>query len=138
MLERTEEIIGGASYLVKMFGVDKAIIGVEDNKKNGIDALNRVIAETKAPVIVVPLHCRYPQGGESSSARPSPASRCPRRPAQRHRLRRVQHQHDHRHLPRHHDRYARCEQGRHRIRLRRDRAEERRVPHRHPPRFLPV
>ena len=64
MLERTEEIIGGASYLVKMFGVDKAIIGVEDNKKNGIDALNRVIAETKAPVIVVPLHCRYPQGGE--------------------------------------------------------------------------
>ena len=59
-----EEIIGGASYLVKMFGVDKAIIGVEDNKKNGIDALNRVIAETKAPVIVVPLHCRYPQGGE--------------------------------------------------------------------------
>ena len=64
MLERTEEIIGGASYLVKMFGVDKAIIGVEDNKKNGIEALNKVIAEQKAPVVVEALRCRYPQGGE--------------------------------------------------------------------------
>ena len=64
MLERPAETIGGCCYLAKMFGVSKVVIGVEDNKKNGIDALNRVIAETKAPVIVVPLHCRYPQGGE--------------------------------------------------------------------------
>ena len=64
MLERPAEIIGGCCFLAKMFGVSKVVIGVEDNKKNGIDALNRVIAETKAPVIVVPLHCRYPQGGE--------------------------------------------------------------------------
>ena len=40
MLERPEEIIGGATYLAKMFGVDKVVIGVEDNKQNGIDALN--------------------------------------------------------------------------------------------------
>ena len=64
MLERTEEIIGGATYLAKMFGVDKVIIGVEDNKQNGIDAMNKVIAEKKAPVVVEPLRCRYPQGGE--------------------------------------------------------------------------
>ena len=64
MLERPEEIIGGCKYLAKMFGVDKVIIGVEDNKQNGIDAMNKVIAEQKAPVVVEPLHCRYPQGGE--------------------------------------------------------------------------
>ena len=64
MLERPEQIIGGCCYLAKMFGVDKVIIGVEDNKKNGIEALNRVIAEQKAPVVVTPLRCRYPQGGE--------------------------------------------------------------------------
>ena len=64
MLERTADIIGGATYLAKMFGVDKVTIGVEDNKKNGIDALNKVIAEKKAPVVVEPLRCRYPQGGE--------------------------------------------------------------------------
>ena len=64
MLERPEEIIGGATYLAKMFGVDKVVIGVEDNKQNGIDAMNKVIAEKKAPVVVESLHCRYPQGGE--------------------------------------------------------------------------
>jgi electron transport complex protein RnfC len=64
MLERPEEIIGGATYLAKMFGVDKVVIGVEVNKQNGIDAMNKVIAEKKAPVIVEPLRCRYPQGGE--------------------------------------------------------------------------
>ena len=64
MLERAEEIIGGCQYLAKMFGVDKVIIGVEDNKQNGIDAMNKVIAEMNAPVVVEPLHCRYPQGGE--------------------------------------------------------------------------
>ena len=64
MLERPEQIIGGATYLAKMFGVDKVIIGVEDNKQNGIDALNACIREKSAPVVVEPLHCRYPQGGE--------------------------------------------------------------------------
>ena len=64
MLERPEEIIGGATYLAKMFGVDKVVIGVEDNKQNGIDAMNKVIAEKNAPVVVEPLRCRYPQGGE--------------------------------------------------------------------------
>ena len=64
MLERPEEIIGGAKFLAKMFGVDKVVIGVEDNKRNGIDAMNKVIAEQKAPVVVEHLRCRYPQGGE--------------------------------------------------------------------------
>ena len=64
MLERPEEIIGGATYLAKMFGVDKVVVGVEDNKQNGIDAMNKVIAEKNAPVVVEPLRCRYPQGGE--------------------------------------------------------------------------
>ena len=64
MLERPEQIIGGATYLAKMFGVDKVVIGVEDNKQNGIDALNACIKEKNAPVVVEPLRCRYPQGGE--------------------------------------------------------------------------
>ena len=64
MLERPEQIIGGCGYLAKMFGVDKVIIGVEMNKQNGIDSLNKTIEEMKAPVVVQPLHTRYPQGGE--------------------------------------------------------------------------
>lgn len=64
MLERPEQIIGGCCFLAKMFNVDKVIIGVEMNKQNGIDSLNRTIAEMKAPVVVQPLRTRYPQGGE--------------------------------------------------------------------------
>ena len=64
MLERPEEIVGGCRFLARMFSVQKVIIGVEDNKPDGIAALNKTIAETKAPVEVLPLHCRYPQGGE--------------------------------------------------------------------------
>jgi electron transport complex protein RnfC len=64
MLERPDEIIGGATYLAKMFGVDKVVIGVEVNKMNGIEMLNKVIAEQKAPAVVEQLRCRYPQGSE--------------------------------------------------------------------------
>ena len=64
MLERSEEVIGGATYLAKMFGVEKVVIGVEVNKQNGIDRLNKTIAEKHAPVVVEGLRCRYPQGGE--------------------------------------------------------------------------
>ena len=64
MLERPKEIIGGCGYLAKMFGVDRVIIGVEMNKQNGIDMLNKTIEEMRAPVVVQPLRTRYPQGGE--------------------------------------------------------------------------
>ena len=64
MLERPKEIIGGCGYLAKMFGVDRVIIGVEMNKQNGIDSLNKTIEEMRAPVVVQPLRTRYPQGGE--------------------------------------------------------------------------
>ena len=56
--------MGGATYLAKMFGVEKVVIGVEVNKQNGIDQLNKTIAEKHAPVVVEGLRCRYPQGGE--------------------------------------------------------------------------
>ncbi|MBQ9348544.1 MAG: electron transport complex subunit RsxC [Oscillibacter sp.] len=64
MLERPQEIIKGAVLLGKMFGISNIVIGVEDNKQNGIDALNKTIGELGASVRVQPLKCRYPQGGE--------------------------------------------------------------------------
>ena len=62
MLERPSQIIAGCTYLAKMFQLDKVIIGVEVNKKNGIIALKREIADKRAPVVVTPLGSRYPQG----------------------------------------------------------------------------
>ena len=64
MLERPEQIVGGCRILARLFRLDQVIIGVEVNKKNGIAALKRVIAEQRAPVIVTPLESRYPQGSD--------------------------------------------------------------------------
>ena len=64
ILERPEQVIGGAKLLAKMFGLDKVHIGIETNKQNAIDLLNKLVADEKAPVEVDALHCRYPQGAE--------------------------------------------------------------------------
>jgi electron transport complex protein RnfC len=64
MLEHPDEVIGGATYLAKIFGVDQAILAIEQNKQNGIDTLNHLIAEKKAPVKIISLRTCYPQGGE--------------------------------------------------------------------------
>lgn len=64
MLEHSDEIIGGAQFLAKIFSVNKVIIGVETNKRNAIIRLRKTIENMQAPVVVHPLHTRYPQGGE--------------------------------------------------------------------------
>ncbi|MEG0780130.1 MAG: electron transport complex subunit RsxC [Oscillospiraceae bacterium] len=64
MLERPEQVIGGAKLLAKMFGLDKVHIGIEDNKQNAIELLTKLAADEKAPVVIDALHCRYPQGAE--------------------------------------------------------------------------
>ena len=64
MLERPGQIIDGCTFLAKMFRLDKVIIGVEVNKKNGIVALKQEIADKRAPVVVTPLGSRYPQGSD--------------------------------------------------------------------------
>ena len=64
MLERPEQVIKGATLLAKCFGVEHVYIGIEANKQNAADVLNKTIAELKAPVVVEVLHTRYPQGAE--------------------------------------------------------------------------
>ena len=65
MLERPEQVIKGATLLAKCFGVEHVYIGVEANKQNAADVLNKTIDELKAPVVVEVLHTRYPQGAET-------------------------------------------------------------------------
>ena len=81
-LERPEQVIKGATLLAKCFGVDKVYIGIEANKQNAADVLNKTIAELKAPVVVEVLHTRYPQGAEKQlcqaiSGRQVPSGKLP-------------------------------------------------------------
>lgn len=63
MLEHAEEIIEGVVLLMKAVKVNKAFIGIENNKPDAIEIINRY-ASTHAGIEVIPLKVQYPQGGE--------------------------------------------------------------------------
>ena len=62
MLERTEAVLEGAAIAAKILRVDRVFLGIEENKPDAIAALNEKAKDYG--VTVVPLHVRYPQGGE--------------------------------------------------------------------------
>lgn len=63
MLEKGEEVLIGVKILMTALGVDKAFIGIENNKRDAIDHLSKLAAGYPG-VTVQPLKLRYPQGGE--------------------------------------------------------------------------
>ena len=63
MLEHAEEIMVGVSILMKAVKVNKAFIGIENNKPDAIQLMTKV-ASSYAGIEVVPLKVKYPQGGE--------------------------------------------------------------------------
>ena len=58
-----EEIMVGVSILMKAVKVNKAFIGIENNKPDAIQLMTKV-ASSYAGIEVVPLKVKYPQGGE--------------------------------------------------------------------------
>jgi electron transport complex protein RnfC len=63
MLERGEEMLIGVSILMKGLNVNKAIIGIENNKKDAIEHLGKLAQKFKG-IEIQPLKVQYPQGGE--------------------------------------------------------------------------
>lgn len=63
MLERGERFIAGTRILMKAVGVEKAFIGVENNKSDAIAHLRSLLGSDSG-ISVVALKTRYPQGGE--------------------------------------------------------------------------
>jgi len=63
MLEKGEEILVGVQILKKALNVDKAIIGIENNKPDAIRNL-RLLAQKYSGTTVSVLEVKYPQGGE--------------------------------------------------------------------------
>ena len=64
MLERGEELLIGVEILKKALNVEHAVVGVENNKPDAIENLNKIIASGKFDIKVEPLKVQYPQGGE--------------------------------------------------------------------------
>ena len=63
MLEKGEEIITGVRIIMKVLGVEKAIIGIENNKPDAIEYMTRLAGAEKG-ITVNALKVKYPQGGE--------------------------------------------------------------------------
>ena len=63
MLEKGDEILVGTQILMKAIQVDKAVIGIENNKRDAIESLTR-LAKKYPGIEICPLKMKYPQGGE--------------------------------------------------------------------------
>ncbi len=63
MLEKTDEIMVGTQLLMKALGVEKAVIGIENNKPDAIQLLTEK-SKGYEGISVMALKVKYPQGGE--------------------------------------------------------------------------
>lgn len=63
MLERGEELLIGVNILRKALNVEKAYIGIENNKPDAISHLDKLVGGYPE-IEIVPLKVQYPQGGE--------------------------------------------------------------------------
>jgi electron transport complex protein RnfC len=63
MLEKGAEILVGARILMKALDVNKAIIGIENNKPDAIKKMAELVSGQEG-IVVQPLKVQYPQGGE--------------------------------------------------------------------------
>jgi electron transport complex protein RnfC len=63
MLEKADELMVGISILKKALGVERALIGVENNKPDAIAHLKQIAAGYNG-IEVYALKVKYPQGGE--------------------------------------------------------------------------
>ena len=65
MLERPEDILKGILIIQRALNVENTWIGIETNKPDAIQKLQKLIDEGSYPGIkVAPLKTKYPQGGE--------------------------------------------------------------------------
>ncbi|MGM0497290.1 MAG: electron transport complex subunit RsxC [Bacteroidota bacterium] len=63
MLERAEEMLVGIQLLEKALGVNRVLIGIENNKPDALEHIQNLVKD-KEGIEVYPLKVKYPQGGE--------------------------------------------------------------------------
>ena len=63
MLEKGHEIMVGIQLLMKALGAKRAVIGIENNKKDAVEYLSSLLKDYPG-IEVCPLKVKYPQGSE--------------------------------------------------------------------------
>jgi electron transport complex protein RnfC len=68
MLEQTDTVVTGMRIAMKILGVTKAFVGIEENKPDAIAAMRKACGEF-SEIEVVSLKTKYPQGAEKTLIR---------------------------------------------------------------------
>ncbi|MDJ0833781.1 MAG: electron transport complex subunit RsxC [Gammaproteobacteria bacterium] len=63
MLEQPEQLIQGTRLIMRALGVERAIIGIEDNKLDAVKAISELLP-AHDPITVQAVETKYPQGAE--------------------------------------------------------------------------
>lgn len=63
MLEHPAEVLHGARVVMRAVGASRAIVGVEDNKMDAVEALRKANGDAK-DIEITPVVAKYPQGAE--------------------------------------------------------------------------
>ncbi|GAB4273362.1 MAG: electron transport complex subunit RsxC [Candidatus Rifleibacteriota bacterium] len=63
MLEEPDKIIAGLKLIMKVLNAKKGIIGIENNKPDAIELMDKKVANEEN-IDIQPLKVQYPQGGE--------------------------------------------------------------------------
>ena len=63
LLERPEDVVLGLEAIMKATGVKKSFIGIENNKLDAVESIQKVLQGKKGIEVVI-LATKYPQGGE--------------------------------------------------------------------------
>jgi len=62
MIEYSERIVTGVKIIMKILGVNKGIVGIEDNKPEAVKIMKEAFKGTNVDVVALPT--KYPQGAE--------------------------------------------------------------------------
>jgi electron transport complex protein RnfC len=63
MVEKPQEIVNGLKLIMKAVGVNKGYIGIEKNKPDAIEIMQKAVSG-ESNIEVIPLTVKYPQGAE--------------------------------------------------------------------------
>ena len=67
MLEQAPAVVEGAKIILKILGIGKCFIGIENNKPDAVAEMSKAAAEASGPecaIEVLALQVKYPQGSE--------------------------------------------------------------------------
>jgi electron transport complex protein RnfC len=62
MIEYSERIVTGVKIIMKILGVNKGIVGIEDNKPEAVKIMKEAFKGTNVDIVALPT--KYPQGAE--------------------------------------------------------------------------